>query len=62
MRLLILLFSDEFVQDINQVLHDDVGVQKTALGLRHQRCYAVKVRCLCDERIQGTHSLCDRRV
>ncbi|KAJ8652676.1 hypothetical protein O0I10_011683 [Lichtheimia ornata] len=36
------LAPDEFVQDINQVLHDDVGVQKTALGLRHQRCYAVK--------------------
>ncbi|KAI7883907.1 hypothetical protein K492DRAFT_205104 [Lichtheimia hyalospora FSU 10163] len=33
---------DEFVQNINQVLHDDVDVQKTALGLRHQRCYAVR--------------------
>lgn len=49
MKWLILVAPDEFVQDINQVLHDDVGVQKTALGLRHQRCYAVKVRCLCDE-------------
>lgn len=42
------VLPDGFVQDIDKVLHDDVGVQKTALGLRHQRCYAVKVR-LCNE-------------
>lgn len=34
---------DEFYHRINETLHDDVGIQKTSLALRHQRCYAVRV-------------------
>ncbi|KAI8145098.1 muts protein 4 [Fennellomyces sp. T-0311] len=30
------------LQAIREMLNDDVGIQKTGLELRHQRCYAVK--------------------
>ncbi|KAI9493031.1 DNA mismatch repair protein Msh4 [Zychaea mexicana] len=33
---------DDLQMAISETLHDDVGIQKTSLGLRHQRCYAVK--------------------
>lgn len=34
---------DVFRRSIANVLHEDVEQQTTGLGLRHQRCYAVKV-------------------
>ena len=40
------IFSHEKLKEIliliNNVINDDVTYQKTAIGLRHQRCYAVK--------------------
>ncbi|KAI7858222.1 muts domain V-domain-containing protein, partial [Circinella umbellata] len=33
---------NDFQMAIDETLHDDIGIQKTSLGLRHQRCYAVK--------------------
>ncbi|KAI9276945.1 muts domain V-domain-containing protein, partial [Phascolomyces articulosus] len=33
---------DDFQMAIDEILHDDIGIQKTSLGLRHQRCFAVK--------------------
>ncbi|CAO3674509.1 unnamed protein product [Rhizopus stolonifer] len=34
---------EEFEKAINNVINEDVGIQKTSLGIRNQKCYAVKV-------------------
>lgn len=34
---------DEFKKIIETYIDDEVGVQKTSLGIRNQKCYAVKV-------------------
>lgn len=36
----------EFEQLIDEYINQEVGVQKTSLGIRNQKCYAVKVSLL----------------
>ncbi|KAI9321902.1 muts domain V-domain-containing protein [Dichotomocladium elegans] len=33
---------DDFRELIQGTIHEDVGIQTTSLGIRHQRCYAIK--------------------
>jgi DNA mismatch repair protein MSH4 len=36
-------FSDDLRQIISETLNEDIGIEKTSLGIRNQRCYAIKV-------------------
>lgn len=33
----------EFEKIIDEYINEEVGIQKTRLGIRNQKCYAVKV-------------------
>lgn len=37
------LAVDEFEKIIDEYINEEVGIQKTSLGIRNQKCYAVKV-------------------
>ena len=37
---------DELEVAINKVVNEDIGIEKSSLGIRNQKCYAVKVYIL----------------
>lgn len=38
-------YLDELEKAINNVINQDIGIEKSSLGIRNQKCYAVKVEC-----------------